>query len=72
MEHRRRTLSSVIEEDIENIIPRPKSPSMDDQIDEYAEYMYNGTFNVSKSVFGGILNLICPCFYRKRAPVQIE
>lgn len=72
MEHRRRTLSSVIEDDIENVLSRPKSISIDDQIEEYTEYLYYGTFNVSKSVFGGILNLICPCFYRKRVPVQIE
>jgi hypothetical protein len=72
MEHRRRTLSSVLEEDIENIMPRPKSPSLDDHIEEYTEFVYRGRLDVSKSIFRGILNLICPCCYRKRAPIQIE
>ncbi len=72
MEHRRRTISSVMDEDIENVLPRPKSPSIDDQIDEYTEFVYTGSFDVSRSVFRGFLNLICPCLYRKRVPIQVD
>jgi hypothetical protein len=73
MEHRRRTVSSVLDEDIENPpSSRPSSPSIDEQIDEYTEFIYNGSYNISKSVFKGFINLICPCCYRKRDPIQVN
>jgi hypothetical protein len=74
MEYRRRTLSSL---DDENIIAatvetgrrrRGTSASIDSQLDDYVEYMYSNTYNLSTSVFSGILNLICPCFRRKLGP----
>lgn len=69
MEYKRRRLSSVVDDDIEKQVTRRRgtSTSLDDQIDEYTEYMYTGTFNVSSSIFNGILNLICPCFCARRS-----
>lgn len=75
MEYRRRTLSSL--DDDENVMSVPvdtgrrrrgTSASIDSQIDDYVEYMYGNTYNLSTSVFSGILNLICPCFRRKSGP----
>jgi hypothetical protein len=75
MEYRRRTLSSI--DDNENVMAAPvetgrrrrgTSVSIDSQIDDYVEYMYSNTYNISTSVFSGILNLICPCCRRKSGP----
>jgi hypothetical protein len=75
MEYRRRTLSSIDDDEIITSAPveigrrrRGTSVSIDSQIDDYVEYMYSNTYNVSTSVFSGILNLICPCFRRKAGP----
>ena len=80
MEYRRRTLSSIID-DVEGINElaqnvqvtqtrhrRGTSVSIDDQIDDYVEYMYSNTYNISTSVFFGILTLMCPCCRRKSGP----
>ena len=78
MEHRRRTLSSALDNDfpvdIEKQIPRRRgtSASIDDALDEYTEYVYNGTFSVTRLFCRGVLNLICPCFYRKREPIEVK
>ncbi len=71
MEYRRRTLSSLDDNDsdIENgRRRRGTSVSLDDQIDDYVDYMYTNSYNVSSSVFSAILNLICPCFRKTRSP----
>jgi hypothetical protein len=77
MEHRRRTLSSAFDDDIVDIekqVPRRRgtSASIDETIDEYTEYVYNGTFNFSNMFFRGLLNLICPCCRKDRGPVTID
>ena len=77
MEHRRRTISNVFDDDIVDIekqIPRRRatSTSIDDTLDEYTEYVYNGTFNVFNTIFCGFLKLICPCCCRKRMPITVS
>jgi hypothetical protein len=78
MEHRRRTLSSALDDDfpvdIEKQIPRRRgtSVSIDETLDEYTEYMYNGTFSLSNMFCKSLINLICPCFRRKREPIEVE
>lgn len=77
MEHRRRTISNVLDEDmpdIEKQIPRRRatSASIDDTLDEYTEYVYNGTFSICNTICGGFLKLICPCCFRKRAPITVS
>jgi hypothetical protein len=62
MEHRRRTFSNILEDDIELQLSKPHNISIDEQIDNYTEYVYNGTFSVLDTVFCGFLKLICPCF----------
>jgi hypothetical protein len=75
MEHRRRTVSNVLDDDIdiEKQMPRRRgtSASIDDTLDEYTEYVYNGTFSFSKMFCKGFVNLICPCFRSKRDPINI-
>jgi hypothetical protein len=73
MEYRRRTISNTLD-DIENQLPRirTKSASVEESIDEYTEYVYNGTFSLSRFFYHGLVNLICPCFYRKREPINIS
>ena len=84
MEYRRRTLSSIIDDvegvneldqkvQVEQKVEQTRqrrgtSVSIDDQIDDYVEYMYSNTYNISRSVFSGILNLICPCCRRRSGP----
>jgi hypothetical protein len=75
MEYRRRTLSDVLNDeviDIEKQVPRRRgtSASIDEHLDEYTEYLYSGSFNFTKSILKGVLNLICPCCYRKRETIQ--
>jgi len=75
MEYKRRTLSSAIDDlynDIEKQSPRKPPISVDDTIDEYTEYVYNGTFNFTKIVYRGLINLICPCFHRNRKPIEVK
>jgi hypothetical protein len=77
MEHRRRTLSSAFDDeivDIEKQIPRRRgtSASIDDTIDDYTEYVYNGTFSLTRLFCTPILNLICPCFRKERAPITVN
>lgn len=77
MEYRRRTLSNVLDDevnDIEKQVPRRRSTSasIDEQLDDYSEYLYTGTFNITKSIFKGIVNLICPCCIRKREAITIN
>ena len=78
MEHRRRTLSSALDDDIpvdiEKQLPRRRgtSASIDDTLDEYTEYVYNGTFSLSNMFCRSLINLICPCFRRNRDPIQVE
>ena len=76
MEYKRRTLSSALNDyfpnDIEKQSTRKPSISVDDTIDEYTEYMYNGTFNFTKIVYRGLINLICPCCCRNRKPIEVK
>jgi hypothetical protein len=74
MEHRRRTVSNVIDDDIEKQISRScgKSASLDEARDNHIEYIYNGHFSVYNFIFCGVLKLICPCFVKKRDPVIID
>jgi hypothetical protein len=73
MEHRRRTFSNVLEDDIELQLPRKRTvSSIDDQIHNHTEYKYNGTFSVLDTVFCGFLKLICPCFVKKRDPFIVN
>jgi hypothetical protein len=78
MEHRRRTLSSALDDemtvDIEKQTPRRRgtSTSIDDALDDYTEYVYNGTFSVTQMFFKGMLKLICPCCCKKREPIEVE
>ena len=67
MEYRRRTLSSL-DDDIENQVPRRRgtSASIDEQLDDYTEFIYTGSFNFCSTIFYGFLNLICPCPCSKR------
>lgn len=76
MEHRRRTLSSVLDEempemsevpDIEKQVIRRRgtSASIDEQLDEFTDYVYEGSFNITQSVFYGFIKLICPCFRKQ-------
>ncbi len=65
MEYRRRTFSNILEDDIELQLSKPHNVSIDEQIDNYTEYVYNGTFSVLDTVFCGIIKLICPCCFRK-------
>lgn len=68
MEYRKRTVSSALDDDIEKQTSRRRgtSISIDDQIDEYTEYVYSGTFNIFNSICCGFIKLICPCCHRKR------
>jgi hypothetical protein len=75
MEYKRRALSNIVENDIFDIekeIPRRRgtSISLDEQLDEYSEYLYTGYFSFTQSILKGILNLICPCCYYKRDTIQ--
>lgn len=74
MEYRRRTVSNTLDDDIEKQLPRTraKSASIDESIDEYTEYVYNGTFSLSRFFCCGFIKLICPCFCRKRVPIQVS
>jgi len=77
MEYRRRTFSNVLDDefpDIEKQMPRRRatSASIDESIDEYTEYVYNGTFSLSRFFCCGFINLICPCFCRKQPPIAIN
>jgi len=69
MEHRKRALSSVLDEDspidLEKQIPRRRgtSASIDDDIEQYSNYMYTGTFNLTKYVFTGFIKLIFDIIY---------
>ena len=75
MEYRRKTLSSSLDDlsnDIEKQSTRRPSISVDDSIDEYTEYVYNGVFNFTKIIYRGIIKLICPCCYRNREPFEVK
>jgi hypothetical protein len=77
MEYRRRTFSNVLDDefpDIEKQIPRRRatSASIDETLDEYTEYVYNGTFSIFNSICCGFIKLICPCCYRKKAPITVS
>jgi hypothetical protein len=80
MEHRRRTVSNVLDEDIIDIEKqtsrrRCTSTSIEDSVDEHTEYVYNGTFRGFNTIWCGLLKLICPCFAfctRKRAPITVS
>lgn len=76
MEHRRRTLSSALDDemtvDVEKQTYRRRgtSASLDESINQYSEYVYNGSFNVKRFLCCGILNLIrdsiCCCCCRQK------
>lgn len=42
-----------------------RAQSIDEDLDNFTEYLYNGRFNLCKSIMNGIIKLICPCFFRK-------
>jgi|LakMenE01Jun11ns_1017448.scaffolds.fasta_scaffold6817343_1 hypothetical protein len=76
MEHRRRTFSNVLDDDIIDIekqLPRRRgtSVSIDEAIDEHIEYVYNGSFSFFHTIFGGFIKLICPCCRRNREPIAV-
>jgi hypothetical protein len=75
MEHRRRTISNVFDNEInDNETQTPKmnrisisiDDILDDTLDEYAKYTYNGIFSIYNVVCYRFLKLICPCCSRKR------
>lgn len=73
MEYRRKTLCSALDDLSDNTekqssIRYVTPVSIDDTIDEYTEYVYNGIFNFTKMIYSGIIKLICPCCYRNREP----
>jgi hypothetical protein len=35
---------------------------INEQLEQYNEYVYNGNFSITRFFFGGILNLIKDCF----------
>lgn len=76
MEYRRKTLSSSLDDCFSNDIEKQStcrpSISVDDTINEYTEYMYNSTFNFTKIVYRGIINLICPCCCRNRKSIEVK
>jgi hypothetical protein len=39
---------------------RASSVSLDESIEQYSDFVYNGTFSFLRVIFGGILKLICP------------
>lgn len=51
---------------------RYRSQSIDDELDNFTEYVYNGSFSFCRNIFNQIKNLICPCFYRKRKQLEIN
>lgn len=69
MEHRKRSLSSVLDEDeiTDSTIQIPRrrgtSASLDEDIEQYSNYMYNGTFNVTKYIFTRFIKLIFDIVY---------
>lgn len=75
MEYRRRTVSNVFDNeiDIEKQIPKrhSRSASIDEQLDQYSEYVYNGTFSFSRMFCCGIIKLICPCWIRQSEPITV-
>jgi hypothetical protein len=73
MEYRRRTVSAVMD-DMEKQPPRRRgtSASIDEEIEQYSEYIYNGNFNICKTVFCGIKNLICCRIKNKSKPETNE
>lgn len=71
MEYKRRSLSSSLENDViesDNFKEtsytkrRGSSMSLDEEMEEYTEFMYNGAFNICNFFARGIKNLICFCF----------
>lgn len=68
MENRRRTINNIDKPEKQQPNHCRLSCSIDETIDEHIEYVYNGTFSISRMFLCGILNLICPCFCRKRKP----
>lgn len=77
MEYRNRTVSNVLDNniiDIEKQMSRRRgtSISIDDTLDEYTEFVYNGTFSIVNIIFCGFIKLICPCFNRKRTPITVS
>lgn len=75
MEYRRRTVSNVFDNeiDIEKQSSRrnSRSASIDEQLDQYSEYVYNGTFSISRLFCCGIIKLICPCLSRKSESITV-
>jgi hypothetical protein len=71
MEYRKRTLSSALDDDVEKQRRRTAS-TIDDQLDEYSDYIYTGSFNIFSSIIYGFKNLICPCLYKKREPITVN
>ena len=64
MEYRRRSLISSLDEDLEQQKTRRRgtSSSIEEDLDHYAEYVYNGTFSITRFLCNGIINLIKDCF----------
>lgn len=66
MEHRRRTLSSVLDDDIEKQLSKNQSVSIDEKLDEYTEYAYNRSFGMCCR----LIKLICCC--RNKRVVKVS
>jgi hypothetical protein len=63
MEHRRRTVSSALDDEIPvDLEKQPTnfvSGSFDEDIQQYTDYIYNGTFNLGNYIVCGFIKLIC-------------
>jgi hypothetical protein len=51
-------------------VKRYRTHSFDDDLDNFTEYVYNGNISFCKSIFNGIINLICPCRFRKHKQLK--
>jgi hypothetical protein len=73
MEHKRRRISSALDEEIIDIeAVKCRSNSLDETIDEHIEYVYNGSFSFVKMLFRSLVKLICPCCLKKRAQIEVN
>lgn len=73
MEHKRRRISSALDEEIIDIeSTRRRGSSLDETIDEHIEYVYNGSFSFVKMLFRSLIKLICPCCLKKHAQIEVN
>ncbi len=73
MEHKRKRISSVLDEEIIDLEgSRCRGQSLDETIDEHIEYVYNGSFSFAKMAFRSLIKLICPCCFKKREQIEVN